>query len=159
MKLNTDELAYVHSYGLHITEKCDGCGKLLNRTVRCTIIGRPEVFCSAECRDEVFFADLAEAKKGSGLRVCAFCGTSLQDKNRGSLYCSERCRKRNTHKQNAGTSKNPDNDLTKSTTCEPQKGRSIPTPVQTESTAVIGAKREIGCTPQETQTTARGGEL
>ena len=119
MKLTPVELAYVRSLGLYITEKCDECGRLLNQTVRYTITDRPEVFCSAECRDKVFFADLAEAKKRPDSRVCAFCGTSLQDKNHGAPYCSERCRKRNTRKQNAGTSKNPDNDLTKSTTSEP----------------------------------------
>jgi endogenous inhibitor of DNA gyrase (YacG/DUF329 family) len=152
VKLTATELAYVRSQGLYITEKCDGCGKLLNQTVPYMIAGRPEVFCSAECRDKVFFADPAEAKKRLGSRVCASCGTSLQDKNHGALYCSNRCRMRGTRKQNAGTSKNPHSDLAKSTTSEPQKGLSIPTPVQTESSAVIGAKREIGCTP------ARGGE-
>ncbi len=151
MKLNTAELAAVRSLGLYITEKCNGCGKVLNQTIRYTITGRPEVFCPAECRDKVFFADLADAKKRPGSRVCASCGTSLGDKNRGALFCSERCRKQNTRKQNAGTSKNPDNDLAESTTSGPQKGRSIPTPVQTESSAVMGANREIGCTP------ARGG--
>ena len=128
MKLNAAELAHVRSLGLYITEKCDECGRLLNQTVPYTIIDRPAVFCSAECRDKVFFADLAEAKKRPDSRVRAFCGTSLQDKNHGALYCPERCRKRNTRKQNAGTSKNPDNDLTKSMTSEPKKGRSIPTP-------------------------------
>lgn len=152
MKLSASELAYVRSKGLYITEKCDGCGKVLNQTVRYTITGRPEVFCSAECRDKVFFADLQDAKKPPSSRVCATCGTSLQNKNHGAIYCSERCRKQNTRKQNPGTSKNPDNDLAKSTTSKPQKGRSIPTPVQTESSAVIGSNREIGFA------SARGGE-
>jgi endogenous inhibitor of DNA gyrase (YacG/DUF329 family) len=151
MKLTPTELAYVRSQGLYITEKCDGCGKVLNQTVRYTITDRPEVFCSAECRDKVFFADSAEAKKHPSSRVCASCGTSLQDMNRGSLYCSNRCRMRDTRKQNAATPKIAHSDLAKSTTSEPKKGRPIPSPVQTEPSAVIGAKREIGCTP------ARGG--
>jgi endogenous inhibitor of DNA gyrase (YacG/DUF329 family) len=152
MRLSAAELAYVRSQGLYITEKCDGCPKVLNQTVRYTITGRPEVFCSAECRDKVFFADLAEAKERPGSRVCASCGTSLQNKNHGALYCSNRCRMRDTRKQNAATPKNAHNDLAKSITSEPQKGRSIPSPVQTESNAANGAKREIGYAP------ARGGE-
>ena len=152
MKLSAAEVAYVRSKGLYITEKCDGCGKVLNQTVRYTITGRPEVYCSAECRDKVFFADLAEAKKRPGSRVCAFCGTSLQDKNHGTLYCSNRCRMRDTRKQNAATPKIAHSDLAESITSEPQKGRSIPTPVQTESSAVIGANAQIGFAP------ARGGE-
>jgi endogenous inhibitor of DNA gyrase (YacG/DUF329 family) len=147
VKLTPTELAYVRSQGLYITEKCDGCGKLLNQTVRYTITGKPEVYCSAECRDKVFFSDSAEAKNHRSSRVCAVCGTSLQDKNRGALYCSNRCRMRDTRKQNAATPKIAHSDLVKSTTSEPQKGRSIPTPVQTASSAVIGARREIGCTP------------
>jgi endogenous inhibitor of DNA gyrase (YacG/DUF329 family) len=152
MKLTAAELAYVRSQGLYITEKCDGCGKLLNQTVRYTITGRPEVFCSAECRDKVFFADSAEAKKRPSSRVCLVCGISLQDMNRGTLYCSNRCRMRDTRKQNAATPKIAHSDLVKSTTSEPQKGRSIPSPVQTESSAVIGAGREIAYAP------AGGGE-
>jgi hypothetical protein len=152
MRLTAPELAYVRSQGLYITEKCDGCGRLLNQTVRYTITGKPEVYCPAACRDLAFFGDRQEAKKRPDSRVCAFCGISLQDKNHGALYCSERCRKRNMRKQNPGTSKNPDNDLAKSTTSEPQKGRSIPSPVQTESSAVIGANAQIGFMP------ARGGE-
>jgi hypothetical protein len=147
MRLTAAELAYVRSKGFYITEKCDGCGKLLNQTVRYTITGKPEVYCSAECRDKVFFADSAEAKKRPSSRVCASCGTSLEDKNRGALYCSNSCRMRNTRKQNAATPKIAHSDLVKSTTSEPQKGRSIQSPVQTESSAVIGARREIGCTP------------
>jgi endogenous inhibitor of DNA gyrase (YacG/DUF329 family) len=152
VKLTPTELAYVRSQGLYITEKCDECGKLLNQTVRYTITGKPEVYCSAECRDKVFFADSEEAKKRPASRVCAVCGISLQDYNRGALYCSNRCRMRDTRKQNAATPKIAHNDLAESTTSGPQKGRPIRSPVQTESNAVIGAKREIGCAP------ARGGE-
>ena len=42
MKLTAAELAYVGSQGLYITEKCDGCGKLLNQAFRYTIAGKPE---------------------------------------------------------------------------------------------------------------------
>ena len=47
---------------LYITEKCDGCGELLNQTVRWTITGQPEVYCSAECRDLAFFEGRREVK-------------------------------------------------------------------------------------------------
>ena len=43
MKLTSAELAYVRSQGLHLTEKCDGCGKLLNQALCYTIAGHPEV--------------------------------------------------------------------------------------------------------------------
>ncbi len=43
MKLTAAELTYLRSHGVYVTEKCDGCGKLLNRTVRYTIAGKPAV--------------------------------------------------------------------------------------------------------------------
>ena len=94
MRLAAVEVAYVRSQGLHITEKCDGCEKLLNQTVRYTIAGRVEVYCSAVCRDLEFFGDRHEAAKHASLGVCAFCGGPLQDKRRGAVYCSDKCRKR-----------------------------------------------------------------
>lgn len=139
MKLSTAELADVRSHGFYITEKCDGCGKLLNQTVCYMIAGRPEVFCSAECRDVVFFGDLKLAKKHAASRICSFCGASLHDRNRGALYCSDRCRKRYARKQNAGTSKNPDSALTESTISEPPKARSMRPYEKFDSDAAIGA--------------------
>ena len=94
MKLTAAEFAYVRSQGLHVTEKCDRCEKLLNQTVRYTIAGRAEVYCSAVCRDLEFFGDRHEAAKHASPGVCAFCGGSLQDKRRGAIYCSDKCRKR-----------------------------------------------------------------
>ena len=44
MNLTVAELAYVHSQGLYTTEKCDGCGALLNQTVRFTISGKLQRF-------------------------------------------------------------------------------------------------------------------
>jgi hypothetical protein len=40
MKLTAAELAYVRSQGFYISQKCDGCRKLLNQTVQHTITGR-----------------------------------------------------------------------------------------------------------------------
>ena len=94
MKLTTAELTYVRSQGLYVTEKCDGCGRLLNQTFRYTIAGKPEAYCSAACRDLVFFGDRREARKHSTPGKCAYCGATLEGKRRGALYCDEVCKKR-----------------------------------------------------------------
>jgi Fe-S-cluster-containing dehydrogenase component len=94
LKLKDQELAYVRSQGLYITEKCDGCGKLLNQGFRYTIAGKPEVYCSAACRDLAFFGDRQEAKKHTTPGKCVYCGGTLEGKRRGALYCDEICKKR-----------------------------------------------------------------
>ena len=46
MKLTAAELAFVRGMGLYVTEKCDGCGKLLNQIFRYTIARKSEgLFC------------------------------------------------------------------------------------------------------------------
>ena len=92
-KLTAAELVYVRAQGLYITEKC-ACGELLNQALRYTIVNKPEVYCSAACRDFVFFEDRHEAAKHATPGICAFCGGLLQDKRRGAVYCSDKCRKR-----------------------------------------------------------------
>lgn len=94
MNLNAAELASVRLLGLFLTEKCDGCGRVLNQTFRYTIAGRPETFCSALCRDKTFFADTREAQKRSTPGRCVYCRATLEGKRRGALYCDEICRKR-----------------------------------------------------------------
>jgi hypothetical protein len=94
MKLNAAEFAHVRSQGLYITEKCDGCRKLLNQTRRYTIAGRQEVYCSAVCRDTVFFGDPHQAKKQATPGKCSYCGGCLKGKRRGALFCDEICKKR-----------------------------------------------------------------
>jgi hypothetical protein len=94
MKLTTSELVHVRAQGLYITEKCDGCGKLLNQTFRYTRAGKPEAYCSAACRDLVFFGDRREARKHSTPGKCVYCGATLEGKRRGALYCDEVCKKR-----------------------------------------------------------------
>jgi hypothetical protein len=96
VKLTAVELAHVRSQGLYVTEKCDGCGKPLNKTVQYTIAGRREVYCSAPCRDNDFFGDRHEAKKRATPGKCAFCGGSLKGKKRGALYCDDACRMRHS---------------------------------------------------------------
>ncbi len=117
MKLTPAELAYVPAQGLYITEKCDGCGKLLNQSVRYTIKDRPDVYCSAVCRDRVFFGDAGEAKKRSTPKKCAHCGAKLNGKKRDALYCGDKCRMRaNRSDRNSTTSKIANSDLTESST-------------------------------------------
>lgn len=99
MMLSAPEFAYVRSQGLYITEKCDGCGKLLNQTFMYTISGKPEVYCSAVCRDTAFFGDRHEAKKCFTPGKCVYCGGSLEGKRRGALYCDEVCKKRMARKE------------------------------------------------------------
>lgn len=94
MNLAPMELAFVRSNGLYITEKCDADGKLLNQTLRYTVTGKPEVYCSAACRDFVFFGDSHEARKRSTPKVCAYCGGDPEGKKADALFCSDKCRKR-----------------------------------------------------------------
>jgi hypothetical protein len=96
MELSATELAHVRSQGLYLTEKCDGCGKPLNQALRYTIAGRPEVYCSAPCRDNAFFGDRHEAKKRATPGKCAYCSGSLKGKKRGALYCDDACRMRHS---------------------------------------------------------------
>ena len=104
MKTTAAELACVRLMGLYITQKCDACGKLLNRAIRYTIPGRPEVYCSGICRDSAFFRDRREAQKFSSPGRCAFCSGDLNRKKRGALFCDETCRKRfSRRKQSAST--------------------------------------------------------
>jgi len=94
MKLTPAELAFVRSKGLYITEKCDGCGKALNQTFRYTITRRPEVYCSATCRDFAFFGDRHEARKRTTPRNCAYCGATLETKRRQAIFCDHKCQVR-----------------------------------------------------------------
>ena len=83
MNLTAQELSYIQSQGLYVREKCDGCGAILNQSVRYTIAGKAEVYCSAKCRDAAFFEDRLERKKRSNPGRCANCGGLLQAKRRG----------------------------------------------------------------------------
>jgi hypothetical protein len=107
MKLTATEFALVCSQGLYITEKCDACGKLLNQTFRHTIAGKPEVYCSAGCRDFAFFGDTREAKKRSTPGKCVYCRAALEGKRRGALYCDEKCKKRVTRSGRAQSAAEP----------------------------------------------------
>lgn len=97
MKLTTTELAHVRCRGLYMTEKCDGCGRLLNQTSRYTIAGRPEVYCAPPCRDRVFFGEKYRARKAKPDATvrCAFCGGAIHGKRGDSLFCSNRCEQAN----------------------------------------------------------------
>lgn len=126
MKLTAAELAYVRSQGLRITEKCDACGKLLNQTIRFTITGKPEVYCSPICRDNAFFGDRHEAKKRATPGRCTYCGGSLKGKKRGSMFCDDACRKAHSRK------------IQRMTTAELEKSR---TP--TQSNQAVGDAKSV----------------
>src|ERR1035441_6841221 len=96
MKLTSQEVEILRTLGLRLSDKCDGCGKLLNQSFRFTISGRPDVFCSARCCDLAFFGNAQEAKKHSTPGRCVHCGVSLNDKKRGALYCHDVCRMRHS---------------------------------------------------------------
>lgn len=101
MKLTAAELAYLRAQRVYITEKCDACGELLNQTFRHTIAGKPQVYCSAACRDLVFFGDRREARKHSTPGKCVHCGATLEGKRREALSCDETCKKRAVRKGRA----------------------------------------------------------
>ena len=101
MTLTLQEQAHVQSQGLYVQGKCDAFKTILNQSVRYTIAGKPEVYCSANCRDRVFFEDQLERKKRANPGRCANCGGPLQGKKRDAIYCSESCRKR--HSRRNGT--------------------------------------------------------
>jgi len=54
LKLGSQDIQKVRAMGLYVDERCDGCPKLLNQSVRWTIKGQPWVFCSERCRDVRF---------------------------------------------------------------------------------------------------------
>ena len=130
MELSTHELAYVRAQGLHITEKCNGCGKLLNQTIRYTIAGKPEVYCSAACRDSTFFGDRQEAKKHATPGKCTYCGGSLKGKKSGSIFCDDVCRKKHSRK------------IQRITTAEVEKSR---TPTQSNQRVANPQNGGQGC--------------
>lgn len=121
MRLTGQELTYVRAKGAHITEKCDGCGKLLNQSFRFTIAGRPEMFCCAVCRDSAYFGNPEAAKRHAAPGRCAFCGGSLATKRRGTLYCGPQCRRRDAKPVNPAIPNNAYSGVVKSMTCGQQK--------------------------------------
>jgi hypothetical protein len=93
MRLAVAELDHLRSQGLFIRDKCDACGKVLNQAFRFTMPDRAQVFCSGQCRDSRFFSNWGDAHKHSTPGRCAYCGASLRNKNRGAIFCDDRCRK------------------------------------------------------------------
>jgi hypothetical protein len=101
VKLIPAELAYIRSKDLYITKKCDGCGKLLNQTVRWTIADKPQVYCSAECWHVALFEERREARTHSSPGKCGYCGASPRGKRRGAVYCEHVCQVR-AHRKSSG---------------------------------------------------------
>lgn len=85
MRLTNAEVEYIKKrWGLFVKERCDQCMKPLNQAHRYTNTGKPQVYCSQECRDGVRITE----------GTCAYCQGQLEGKRRGSLFCNDRCRKR-----------------------------------------------------------------
>jgi hypothetical protein len=78
MLTTSHERQQMKAQGIYIAERCDGCGKLLNQTFRYTIAEKPEVYCSAMCRDKVFGERFAKAeheksaRRATERRACLF---------------------------------------------------------------------------------------
>lgn len=68
--------------GVHIASACDRCGQLLG-PITFTRRGDTGVWCSRLCRD------------GKKCRTdCEVCHAPLRGKRAGSIFCSDRCRKK-----------------------------------------------------------------
>jgi hypothetical protein len=108
MQLTTEELQAVQAAGLYVTEKCDACGTILNQSCRYTILNKPEVYCSADCRDRVFFGEAWFEKRRlpapARQTKCANCGGSMEDTRNDAKYCSDKCRKRHHRRGRIGKS-------------------------------------------------------
>jgi hypothetical protein len=150
MKLTAAELAYVRSQGLYITAKCHGCGKLLNQTFRYTIMNKPEVHCSAQCRDFAFFGGEREARKHVDSGKCGYCGASLQGKRRGTRYCDHLCQMRAHRTSKGATTGKPQITVTPAQLnqqlAEAKTGGQGNPYCQRLPTRDFGSKREIGGT-------------
>jgi hypothetical protein len=122
VKVTAAELARIRLLGLYVTEKCDACRTVLNQTVRYTVAGRQQVYCSAICRDTAFFGDRREAEKLATPGKCAHCGGSLNRRKRGAIYCGDACWKAHARKaqvvRDGATRKIADTDLIHSITCK-----------------------------------------
>jgi hypothetical protein len=75
-------------FGVYVTEACDRCDHLLG-AVRFTRRGDAGVWCSRECRD---------GKEAHAPGTCKGCGASLAGLRRGTKFCSDVCRVRETRK-------------------------------------------------------------
>jgi hypothetical protein len=128
MILDNRELSYVRSFGAYITEKCDGCGKLLNQSFRYTTPGCREVWCSTTCQDRamdwVTNQRHSSHKPAFRLLVCQRqgCGKRFRAARQDARFCSSRCRQWDRRKR--GRTQNPvvtDNGFRRSS--EPHKRR------------------------------------
>lgn len=93
MRLNGEEVQYVRSMGLFITERCDHCGKVLNQTFHYTMAGRTETWCSRSCQDEAI--GWGTMKGAPPKRKCVVCGSEVPGLRSGkSTTCSRACSNR-----------------------------------------------------------------
>ena len=78
----------LHMHGAYVTEVCDRCGAVLG-PIRFTRQGDTGAWCSRACRDGV------DQNPG----ICGGCGTSLDGKRRGAIYCDRTCRMRTVRRE------------------------------------------------------------
>ena len=75
-------------HGICAAEACDRCGQILG-AVRFTRAGDSGVWCSRACRD---------GAHTHAPGTCWTCGASLVGLRRGTRFCSDTCRKRESRK-------------------------------------------------------------
>ena len=78
----------IRTHGVYVTEACDRCGQILGH-LRYTRRNESGEWCSRACRDGV------DQNPGR----CRGCGTSLDGKRRGAIYCDRTCRMRTVRKE------------------------------------------------------------
>jgi len=97
VQLTRAELSYVRSQGLHLTEKCDHCGQVLNQTFHYRLNDvDPRKWCSAACQhaDMGWEGRRYEARVNYQLRCQReACGSRFESSRADARYCFPRCRK------------------------------------------------------------------
>jgi endogenous inhibitor of DNA gyrase (YacG/DUF329 family) len=85
VRLNETEVDQVQSLGLRVTAKCDNCGRVLNQPTRYTVVAKPQVYCTAGCRDRA----LLGPAKLEGIIESIRCFRCHGPKHAGGLYCTK----------------------------------------------------------------------
>jgi hypothetical protein len=85
-EVQSREILQMH--GVYVSEACGQCGKILGH-IRFTRQGEAGAWCTRACRDGT------DHRPG----MCRGCGTSLEGKRRGAIYCDRTCRMRSVRKE------------------------------------------------------------
>ena len=98
MRISEEQLNSVRQFGLHVTERCDACGRLLNQAFRYMRPGHTEVWCSEACQDKAMGWNRAQRKSRDRpafrLKVCqrTGCAKKFRATRQDARFCSARCR-------------------------------------------------------------------